>query len=160
MKLPPPTHHLDLHAGHWHIEIIDDIVHVTRPTWATPDPVPKGRYRPPHHPPAQPATPTPAGPSADADLCRPGTHAGASWIRVWRPATAPRATTEDAARLDPWGDGAPTHGMTTREAAPAGPRRTRDAGQHPSALEESSHFDPWGEEIALDRAGRTGQLTQ
>ncbi len=39
--------HRDLHAGHWTIRITDGVVHVTRPTWATPDPVPRGRYRPP-----------------------------------------------------------------------------------------------------------------
>ena len=39
-------HHIDLHAGHWTIAIIDDVVQVTRPTWATPDPPPPGRYKP------------------------------------------------------------------------------------------------------------------
>ena len=54
-------HHLDLHAGHWHIEITNDIVHVTRPAWATPAPVPPGRYKPPtHH-----DTPTTDSPSTD-----------------------------------------------------------------------------------------------
>ena len=39
--------HRDLHAGHWTIQITNGIVEVARPAWATPDPVPRDRYRPP-----------------------------------------------------------------------------------------------------------------
>src|SRR5439155_17560940 len=39
--------HRDLHAGHWNIQITNGTVDVTRPTWATPDPIPRGKYRPP-----------------------------------------------------------------------------------------------------------------
>ncbi|TCO22268.1 HNH endonuclease [Kribbella steppae] len=42
-------HHIDLHTGHWHIQIINDVVHVTRPGWATPDPIPPNTYKPPIH---------------------------------------------------------------------------------------------------------------
>lgn len=64
-------HHLDLHAGHWHIEITNDVVHVTRPTWATPPPIPQARYRPATH-----STPThAANPPPDANLPHQTPHA-------------------------------------------------------------------------------------
>jgi 5-methylcytosine-specific restriction protein A len=34
-------HHVDLHAGHWHITITNGVVHVARPTWADPPPRPE-----------------------------------------------------------------------------------------------------------------------
>ncbi|MGY4767908.1 DUF222 domain-containing protein [Kribbella sp. CWNU-51] len=39
--------HRDLHAGHWDIHITNGIVDVARPAWATPNPIPRDRYRPP-----------------------------------------------------------------------------------------------------------------
>ena len=61
--------HRDLHAGHWTIHITNGIVDVARPAWATPDPVPRDRYRPPtttpHPPPATPTTSYHAQPAPD-----------------------------------------------------------------------------------------------
>ncbi|MFF0338636.1 DUF222 domain-containing protein [Kribbella sp. NPDC004875] len=50
-------HHADLHAGHWHITITDDTVHVTRPTWA--DPPPPRHHNPPRRAPQPSEQPTP-----------------------------------------------------------------------------------------------------
>ena len=36
MKLPPPTHHRGVHAGHFTVTITNGKVDVTRPTWADP----------------------------------------------------------------------------------------------------------------------------
>jgi hypothetical protein len=44
-------HHVDLHAGRWHITITDGQVHVARPTWTQPPPTRKRRK-----PPAPPST--------------------------------------------------------------------------------------------------------
>jgi hypothetical protein len=74
--------HRDLHSGHWDIRIINGTVHVTRPTWATPERIPRGRYRPP------PTT-------------SPTTTPGRRWPRDSDP---PWITAEEAARLNPWSD--------------------------------------------------------
>ena len=38
MKLPPPTHHIDVDNGHYTVTITDGVVHINRPTWADPPP--------------------------------------------------------------------------------------------------------------------------
>jgi hypothetical protein len=81
--------HIDLHAGHWRIEIIDGVVQVTRPDWADPDPLPPGRYKPPTH-----HTPTTAS----------STAAGRRWPHA---TTKHEDTTPDAARRAIWGDNTP-----------------------------------------------------
>ncbi|TCO30150.1 HNH endonuclease [Kribbella steppae] len=82
-------HHIDLHTGHWHIQIINDVVHVTRPGWANPDPIPPNTYKPPiHH------NPTNNSPDTTG--------------RTWTPTTTRhRETTPDAARQAIWGDPTP-----------------------------------------------------
>ncbi|MGW7687255.1 DUF222 domain-containing protein [Kribbella sp. NPDC054772] len=50
-------HHTDLHAGHWHITITNDTVHVTRPTWA--DPPSPHHHKPPRTTTQSPNPPTP-----------------------------------------------------------------------------------------------------
>ncbi|MEV6270355.1 DUF222 domain-containing protein [Kribbella sp. NPDC051936] len=51
-------HHTDLHRGHWHITILDGVVHVTRPSWAEPARPHGFRRRAaaprPNHPPTAP----------------------------------------------------------------------------------------------------------
>ncbi|WP_158441548.1 HNH endonuclease signature motif containing protein [Kribbella steppae] len=59
-------HHIDLHAGHWRIQIIDGVVHVARPTWASPDPIPRTRYRPLSAVPSPAPTSTTPGPPSHA----------------------------------------------------------------------------------------------
>ena len=78
-------HHVDLHSGHWHIEIIDDVVQVTRPNWANPAPVPPGTFQPPIH---RDST------TASTDPDRPQTPT----------TTRHRETTPDLARQAIWGD--------------------------------------------------------
>ena len=88
--------HRDLHAGHWDITITNGVVHVARPTWATPGPVPLGRYRPPI---TTPSTPTTAIPGAVSEAV-----SGVVPTRAWpRDTDPPWTTAQDAARLDPWG---------------------------------------------------------
>jgi hypothetical protein len=74
-------HHIDLHLGHWDIQINDDVVQVTRPDWAIPEPVPRNKYRQPDNTEPGPAT------------------------RAWPRDTDPRwITADEAARLNPWGE--------------------------------------------------------
>ncbi len=107
-------HHLDLHTGHWRIEIIDDIVHVTRPDWANPDPVPPGRFRPPiHHGPAN-GSPDAAG-------------------RTWTPATTRHhEATPAIAHQAIWGDSTPTaepvQSLSPPPPPPPPPGHTADPG--------------------------------
>ncbi|WP_371405388.1 HNH endonuclease [Kribbella sp. NBC_00662] len=90
-------HHLDLHSGHWQIRILNGVVHVTHPTWATPTAIPPGRYQPPTadivH---RPATP-PLSPWGDGEPAAP--PAG--------PNSPPPADTGEPAPFDPWGDNQP-----------------------------------------------------
>ena len=122
--------HRDLHAGHWTIQIINGIVHVDRPPWATPDPTPHGRYRPPT------TTPHPVAPAHHPSNRRDygSTHPRASTTiggpvaRAWpRDTDPPWITPEDAARLNPWGDAPDERPTRTRKLPPGG------------------DFDPWGE---------------
>ncbi len=129
--------HRDLHAGHWTIQITHGIVHVTRPTWATPDPVPRGRYRPPTTTPGSASGPTTRGAASAtphgstmggaADATTRGGAGGGS-TRAWpRETDLPWITPEDAARLNPWGD-APDERPTRRQKLPP-----------------AADFDPWGD---------------
>lgn len=97
-------HHLDLHAGHWHIEIIDDVVHVSRPTWATPARIPRDHYQPvPYHP----------FPAPHDDGAGP---AGGDATRLSAPTPGlSRAPSTDVARLAIWGD---QEGPITRPRPP------------------------------------------
>jgi hypothetical protein len=93
--------HLDLHSGHWRIRVLDGIVQVTRPTWANPDRIPPGRYKPPTanivHKPTNVAT---FDPWADGELDAPTTDI--------RPPTP--AQSAESPRFDPWGDDAQSLG--------------------------------------------------
>src|SRR4029079_7919075 len=54
-------HHVDLHNGHWHITILDGVIHVARPSWAEPAPtLTRARRAPPPHP--HPPAPAPHAP--------------------------------------------------------------------------------------------------
>jgi hypothetical protein len=127
--------HRDLHAGHWDISITNGVVHVARPTWAVPDPVPRGRYRPP----------TTTG-SASTTVGAPA--------RAWpRDTDPPWITTDDTARLDPWGE-------CSDDGCAGVPTKAADAGVDPwsdgedstadvdrpskPGTDNSSTFDPWG----------------
>jgi hypothetical protein len=136
--------HRDLHAGHWDISITNGIVHVARPTWATPDPVPRGRYRPPTTTP-HPATPT----------TRSTTPAAPA--RAWpRDTDPPWITTDDTARLNPWGD-TPDHGCARVPPSAAdaevdpwgdGANSIADVDRRSKpGTDTSSTFDPWGERL-------------
>lgn len=111
--------HRDLHSGHWNIRIVNDTVEVARPTWATPERIPRGRYRPP------PTSPPPNRPTTAAP--------GRAWPRDSDP---PWITAEEAARLNAWGDPPnavpndahaqqqPTARLTTAEATTEDPPTT------------------------------------
>jgi hypothetical protein len=60
-------HHIDLHSGHWQIQIIDGVVEVNRPTWADPTRIPPHKYRSPElRLVSPPTTRTPTNPWTDA----------------------------------------------------------------------------------------------
>jgi hypothetical protein len=119
--------HRDLHAGHWTIQIINGIVHVDRPAWATPDPTPHGRYRPPTTTP-HPVAATPTTGTATGRAPTTSTTIGGPVARAWpRDTDPPWITAEDAARLNPWGDAPDERPTRTRKLPPGG------------------DFDPWGE---------------
>ena len=122
--------HRDLHAGHWTIQITNGIVEVARPAWATPNPVPRNRYRPPtttpHPPPATPTTSTTTGhpPTTDPTTGR-------------APTTNP--TTGRAPTTNPTTGCAPTTSATTGHAPTTNAkcrsrthdRRSRGRPSHP-----------------------------
>ncbi|GAA3102563.1 hypothetical protein JOF29_003404 [Kribbella aluminosa] len=115
--------HRDLHAGHWQINITHGTVQVARPTWATPDPVPRNRYRPPT------ITPHTAEPTAGA-LTR-------AWPRDTDPAWI---TAADAVRLNPSGD-------TTDETRTREHLRNRGPTPEPEpVLRPVAGFAPWRED--------------
>ncbi len=99
------VHHTALHKGHWTIQIIDNQVQVTHPTWAD---RPPGRHRkptPPSPPVDAPLAPPDAGTcttAADADADAPPTL-----NRVWPfSSDANWITPQEAAAFDPWADNA------------------------------------------------------
>ncbi|HEY3557984.1 MAG TPA: DUF222 domain-containing protein [Kribbella sp.] len=113
--------HIDLHSGHCHVQIIDDVVHVTRPTWADPTRTPRDRYRPPQ----QPATPnTTASPTATP--ARPPTIAGA---------TSVAGTTSGSTNVDPWDDHPAATTNNTNGTAARTPTTT------------PTDFNPWGDQL-------------
>jgi len=119
-------HHLDLHTGHWHIQIIDGVVQVTRPTWANPDPIPPNKYKPPtHHTPHD-------GSSTAAD--HPWPHATTGDLDIG----------PDAARRAIWGD------ISTGTPADIKAKPTEPTDATPTALgscpDSSPPFDPWSNE--------------
>ncbi|MGW6200063.1 DUF222 domain-containing protein [Kribbella sp. NPDC055110] len=130
--------HRDLHAGHWNIHITHGVVHVARPSWAVPDPVPRGRYRPPTTEPLTTATTT-----------------GGTSARVWpRETDPPWITAEDATRLNPWGDAPDEQPARTRTRPPTadfdpwgdGGSSTANVNPHSNFMPPNTlAFDPWGD---------------
>ncbi|MEU4290187.1 DUF222 domain-containing protein [Kribbella sp. NPDC026596] len=139
--------HRDLHAGHWNIDITNGTVHVARPAWATPNPAPCGRYRPP--------TTDPVSGADHGSTTREAagaTTAGRS-ARAWPRETDPQwITPENTARLNPWGDPtderpAHTHKQQDQQFQHE-PHKHRDHRvQTPKSgppLLPAGGFDPWG----------------
>jgi hypothetical protein len=124
--------HRDLHAGHWDIQISNGVVHVARPTWATPDPIPRGRYRPPTTRPPRETESTDGAPN-----------------RAWpRDADPPWITTDETARLNPWGDapGQPIGDVPQRPRSAASNARSDALAQWSGDVRQRSHnaaIDPW-----------------
>ncbi len=158
--------HRDLHAGHWTIRITNGVVHVARPSWATPDPVPRGRYRPPTTTLHPTGSTTPG--SAALGTARPGTL-----TRAWpRDSDPPWMTAEDTARLDPWGEGSsdgprdvPAKAVGKAAAGtgldvwgdPVNPKPSVDRRIKPS-MNTTGVFDPWGDLVpeSADRHSPAG----
>ncbi|MEV0286618.1 DUF222 domain-containing protein [Kribbella sp. NPDC050820] len=95
-------HHLDLHSGHWHIEIVDEVVHVSRPDWATPAQVLRDHYQPARYDISSAATSAPRSPTRAPDLgavTSPGVARLAIWGARESPVTRPRPPTET---VGPW----------------------------------------------------------
>ena len=119
--------HRDLHAGHWTIHITNGIVEVARPAWATPNPVPRDRYRPPtttpHPPPATPTTSTTTGhpPTTNPPTAAPQpTQLPVAHPRPTQlPVAHPRPAQPRAAQSPAPGHATPTH--------PGSPPRTPHA---------------------------------
>ncbi|WP_329478692.1 HNH endonuclease [Kribbella sp. NBC_01484] len=143
--------HRDLHAGHWTIQITNGIVEVARPAWATPNPIPRDRYRPPTTTPNT-TKPTPRSSTrvaADAttlDATTPRVTTPGAPARAWpRDTDPPWITPDETARLNPWGD-------TPDHRAP----HTHDQQKHQNHQDPTSEpgpprpptstFDPWGED--------------
>ena len=109
-------HHIDLHTGHWHIQIINDVVHVTRPGWATPDPIPPNKYRPPlHHDPTNNSPDTAARPWTPATTRHRETTPDAARQAIWgdpTPPTEPGPSPVSPPPYDPWSDEAPSKPST------------------------------------------------
>ncbi|WP_329000527.1 HNH endonuclease [Kribbella sp. NBC_00709] len=149
--------HRDLHAGHWDIHIADGIVHVARPAWATPDPVPSRRYGPPT------IRPHPA-PNASGTTSSSATSSGAP-ARVWpRETDPPWITAEDAARLDPWGE-AGDDGLRRISHEAAGRAAMTGLDIWGEALHDqpvqprnrqATDIDPWGDRAPGDQDVGTG----
>ncbi|MGY4769158.1 DUF222 domain-containing protein [Kribbella sp. CWNU-51] len=121
--------HRDLHAGHWTIQITNGIVDVARPAWATPNPIPCGRYRPPTTTPhATPTISTTTGRASttDATAGRASTTDAATGRASTTDATAGRASTTDAATGRASTTDAATGRASTTDAA-TGRASTTDA---------------------------------
>lgn len=117
-------HHLDLHAGHWHIQITNGVVQVTRPTWADPVPVPPGRYKPPTHHDIPTTGTSRAGDPARPHANHPQHHRPRTQVT---PPDLPINATSADIRQAIWGDDDP-------RIAPEPP----PAASHP--------FDPWSDD--------------
>jgi hypothetical protein len=150
-------HHIDLHAGHWTIQMIDGVVHVARPTWADPPP----RRTPRAHQTSPPSQPRPGRQSSPGDPAGLNPSAKSS---TRGPTDADRLdeTASDAACLDPWGEPVDTvpggpfkwqADATTREEAARfavwGDNSTTEASHQPTpsagtaASNQATPLDPW-----------------
>jgi hypothetical protein len=141
-------HHLDLHSGHWKIRIVDGVVHVTRPTWADPGRVPRGRYRPPLMP-DQPRVDATFGTDVESVLPELGLPAAAANLHL---------SAVTSAGLDPWGD----EDDSARRPRPAAtavpvipwaddpPPTPRQAARNLSSAGNDPAFDPWAEDPLPD----------
>jgi hypothetical protein len=168
-------HHRDLHDGHWQIRIIDGVVHVTRPSWADPDCIPRGKYRPPTS--LNPQTHRGRSIAARLEQGAPGSSAiAATPINLRADDSLPAVETQaqprprpqsphfdlgdDDARsaatcppapqpaaFDPWGDD-----------SPPGARTNADAG--PSERSQPARFEGWGDDNPSAALAETGASTR
>jgi hypothetical protein len=147
-------HHIDLHAGHWTITIVDGVVHVTRPTWADPQPrrttskhqtIPPSRPRPGRE--SSPGDPAGLDPSAESsrraptevdpsderasDTTRLDPSGDSSTGGAGNVDVSKESRVSDKTRLDPWGDSG-TRGPT--EVDPLDERAS-----------DAARVDPWGD---------------
>ncbi|TDW17356.1 HNH endonuclease signature motif containing protein [Kribbella kalugense] len=148
--------HRDLHSGHWQIRILNGIVHVTHPTWTTPDQIPRNKYHPPtadiiHHPKPPPPNPwTDDEHLPDKDEVPPRTRARPvkpSLFNPWgdegsdtdksRPPTPSDQATHVA--FDPWADGDAAHAATAEQPTLNG-------------SQETAPFNPWSDDDAPEPA--------
>ncbi|WP_405067552.1 HNH endonuclease [Kribbella sp. NBC_01510] len=138
--------HRDLHAGHWTIQITNGIVEVARPAWATPNPVPRDRYRPPTTTPNT-TKPTPRSSTRGAaDATTPGVTTPGAPARAWpRDTDPPWITPDDTARLNPWGD-TPDHRAPDTHDQQKHQNHQGPTSEPGPPRPPTSTFDPWGED--------------
>ncbi|WP_237744858.1 HNH endonuclease signature motif containing protein [Kribbella catacumbae] len=150
------VHHTALHDGHWTIQLVDNQVQVSRPTWA--DPPPRSTRQP--APPSPPAAAHPTPPDADT---RTTTDDAAPTDATTAPApttadTAPAATDTNTCTA-PNADGAtasPTNGTSN---SPAAARTWPHTGNVPwMTPEEAAALNPWGD--STDTPSRTDDPSQ
>jgi hypothetical protein len=133
--------HRDLHAGHWNIHITNGIVHVARPAWATPNPVPHSKYRPPTTD-LHPSEPTPGTTTRRTS----GTTTPGAPARAWpRDTDPPWIAPDDTTRLNPWGD-TPDHRATHAHAQPKHQNHQDSTPEPGPSRPPTSTFAPWGED--------------
>ena len=109
MKLPPPTHHRGVHAGHYTVTITNGTVHVTRPAWADP---PRSTSWPPTGTTGFAWTPSDDAPGHinAGDHATPGDRTGPGDRSTLRPVRAfpmvgdpPPLAANRPADFEPWG---------------------------------------------------------
>jgi hypothetical protein len=164
-------HHIDLHSGHYQIHILNDTVHITRPTWTNPTHTPPGKYQPPtanithqppthfdpwgdDDPPASPTAPTPSIPinpwGEDHAPTRP-TGPTAPTLENPRVEDASPTPTDSPApptAPGPWDDNIltpPTAPIATRLPILMDPWGEGDTPTPPVGLKPSIPANPWGE---------------
>ncbi|MGY4768245.1 DUF222 domain-containing protein [Kribbella sp. CWNU-51] len=145
--------HRDLHAGHWTIQITNGIVDVARPAWATPDPVPRDRYRPPtttpHPPQATPTTSATTGhaPTTDPTRRAPTTDPATGRAPTTSTTTGRPLTTDSATGHAPTTSTTTGRAPTTGAAAGGPVTRAwpRDTDPPWITPDDTARLNPWGD---------------
>ncbi|GAA1598540.1 hypothetical protein GCM10009804_63860 [Kribbella hippodromi] len=157
--------HRDLHRGHWNINITNGTVHVSRPTWATPNPIPHNNAHPPsptlrptttpHHVPTPqpPATRTAADPTPSTSPPGPGLS-GPGLSGPGQSSTALPGTGQSSTALPGTGQSSTdlsstrSPGAMSPSAASSGaPVRLwpRDTDPPWITPDDTARLDPWGD---------------
>ncbi|MFF0338292.1 DUF222 domain-containing protein [Kribbella sp. NPDC004875] len=133
-------HHRALHAGEWTITIINNQVHVSRPTWTTPPPSRTNHPRPPNAQP--PANPRPTTPHTPTPAPTPAPTAAHTPTPAHTPAAAhtptPAPTAANTRSTAPTAVPTPTSARTSAAA----PTITNASAPNPISAALSDHPAP------------------